>query len=175
MKISPVKTVDYDFNNRIFQMNFFDLEQSPPDNSGKLKDFYKLWSDLRHDQKIPSRKNISFEALKGWHGNIKLVDLGANIMDSKRNLIVGEVYKRYWGTETMYSQFVENNKSDTIHRDKYIECIECFMNYNYSISIGNTPHNESTYNQVAWIDLPVSNGKNDEISYLLTALIPHDL
>jgi len=75
----------------------------------------------------------------------------------------------------MYSQFIENNKNDIVHRNKYIESIKCFMNYNYSISIGNTPNVESSYNQVAWIDLPLSNGENDEISYLITALIPYNI
>lgn len=171
----PIKTVDYDFNNRIFQMVFYDLNQIPPENAEKLIDFYKLWAGLRYDQKIPSRQNISFETLKGWHSNIRLVDLGQNIMAHKRNIIVGEIYKRHWGNETMYSQFVENNKNDIVHKNKYIECIECFMNYNYSISIGNTPNKESSYNQVAWIDLPLSNGENDEISYLITALIPYNI
>lgn len=171
----PVKTVDYDFNNRIFQMVFYDLNQMPPENAEKLIDFYKLWAGLRYDQKIPSRQKISFETLKGWHSNIRLVDLGQNVMAHKRNIIVGEVYKRHWGNETMYSQFIENNKDDIVHRNKYIESIECFMNYNYSISIGNTPNAESSYNQVAWIDLPLSNGENDEISYLITALIPYNI
>ena len=171
----PVKTVDYDFNNRIFQMVFYDLNQMPPENTEKLVDFYKLWAGLRHNQKIPSRQNISFETLKGWHSNIRLVDLGQNVMAHKRNIIVGEIYKRHWGNETMYSQFIENNKNDIVHRNKYIESIECFMNYNYSISIGNTPNIESSYNQVAWIDLPLSNGENDEISYLITALIPYNI
>lgn len=170
----PVKTVDYDFNNRIFQMVFYDLNHPPPENAEKLVDFYKLWADLRNGQKIPSRKDIYFETLKGWHSNIKLVDLGESILAYKRNLIVGEIYKRYWGKETMYSQFVENNKDDVIHKNKYIECIECFMAYNYSISIGNTPNDEGSYNQIAWIDLPLSNGKNDKISYLITALIPYN-
>jgi len=49
----PVKTVDYDFNNRIFQMVFYDLNQMLPENAEKLIDFYKLWAELRYDQKIP--------------------------------------------------------------------------------------------------------------------------
>ena len=171
----PVKTVDYDFNNRIFQMVFYDLNQMLPENAEKLIDFYKLWAELRYDQKIPSRQNISFETLKGWHSNIRLVDLGQNVMAHKRNIIIGKIYKRHWGNETMYSQFIENNKNDIVHRNKYIESIKCFMNYNYSISIGNTPNVESSYNQVAWIDLPLSNGENDEISYLITALIPNNI
>ena len=175
MNPTPVKTVDYDFNNRVFQMNFYDLNKSTPANAGKLIDFYNLWEDLRHDQKIPNRNAITFESLKGWHGNIRLVGLGENISASKRNIILGETYKKHWGTETMYSQFIENNKDDMVHKNKYIECIECFMNYHYSISIGNTPIDGSNYNQVTWIDLPLSNGENNEISYLITALVPYDL
>ncbi|MCC3860162.1 hypothetical protein [Pseudemcibacter aquimaris] len=153
-------------------MNFYNLDELPPSDAGELTSFYQLWNKLRDGKKIPSRQDYTFENLKGWHTNIRLVDLGEEINSPKHNIILGETYKRYWGNDTMYNRFVASKDATADNREKYLKSLGCFMNYHYAISVGNSPKLDNPLRQVAWIDLPLSNGNNDEISFLLTALIP---
>lgn len=168
---NPVKIVDHSVNGREFQMSFYPILQAPPEEIGRLSEFYLLWNSLREDKKIPFRDQFNFESLQGWHSSIRLVDLGAEVLSPKRNLILGENYKQYWGTETMYSQIIESDDVSAGCKQKYQECLSCFLNYNYGVSIGVAPNESGSGQQIIWIDLPLSDG-NDHITHLITALIP---
>lgn len=170
--IEPIKKLTYSVDAREFSMYFFPHHEAPPEEARSLCDFYELWSNLKGDKKIPSRKNITFENLKGWHTNIRLVDLGENLLSPKINLILGELYKEYWGTDTMYQQIMESDRTSDQDKLNYKESITCFMDYNYGLSIGVAPNPKGSFRKIAWLDLPLSNGENDDITFLITALIP---
>lgn len=171
MMDEPVLTVDYSYLERDFTMHFYDLDVVPPSQAGRLIDFYKLWNSFRTSGKLPTRADLNFEALKGWHTNIRLVDLGEEVNSPKFNLILGETYKRYWGTDTMYNLYVANNPDNEEHRQKYFESIDCFMDYHYAFNAGIAPSADGSRAKITWIDLPMGSG-NLEITHLITALIP---
>jgi hypothetical protein len=170
----PIREFSYAVDAREFVMYFFPLNEVPPEEAKELRDFYELWSSLKGSKKIPSRKDISFETLKGWHTNIRLVDLGESMLSPKRNLILGELYKQYWGTDTMYQQIIESDRTSDRDKLNYKESITCFLDYNYGLSIGVAPNPKGSFRKIAWLDLPLSNGDNDDITFLITALIPLD-
>ncbi len=172
MTANPVLKVDYSYLEREFTMKFFDLDVTPPAEAGKLVEFYDLWNEFRTSKKLPTRSDLTFEALKGWHTNVRLVDLGAKVNSPKFNLILGETYKRYWGTDTMYNLYVANNHDNEEHRQKYFDSIDCFMDYHYAFNSGIAPSADGSQSKIFWIDLPMGSG-DFEITHLITALLPN--
>lgn len=167
----PALKVNYSYKERDFTMLFYGLDKVPPIDAGRLVDFYHLWNGFRTAEKLPTRYDLDFEALKGWHTYIRLVDLGADATSPKFNLILGETYKRYWGSDTMYNLYVESNTDDEEHKRKYFESINCFMNYHYAFNKGLAPSADGSRSKITWIDLPLGSG-NMKITHLLTALVP---
>jgi hypothetical protein len=84
MTPEPIEIIDYSFQQRVFKMYLYPLSKTPPDFADDLCDFYTLWNSLRDGDNIPLRKDINFEVLKGWHSNIRLVDLGIDKLAPKR-------------------------------------------------------------------------------------------
>ncbi|MDG1857791.1 MAG: hypothetical protein P8I94_01730 [Emcibacteraceae bacterium] len=174
MSDKSLRKFNYSLGLREFEMNLYPLLTPLPEEAGDLRDFHALWVRLKGDQKIPSRKDITFETLKGWHSSVRIVDLGKDKNSPKQNIILGEVFKQYWGTETMYQQFMKSDVASEKDKMNYQKCLACFMEYNYAISIGVAPDPMGSIKRIAWLDLPLSNGENDNISFLIAALIPID-
>lgn len=172
MEFIPLKTIDYSMAGREFTSSFYPLIQAPPKEASQLVEFYDVWKSLCGDYIIPAKSDLTFEALKGWHSNIRIVELGEEITSPKRNLIVGEVYKQYWGNETMQHHVINADAEKAVNQQKYKEGLSCFLDYNYVLSIGIAPSGEGSHQKIAWMNLPLSNGENDKIIYLITALIP---
>lgn len=152
-------------------MSFYPLFQTPPPHAGKLLEFYQLWQSKCDGANIPSRQDMTFETLKGWHSNVRLVDLGEEILSPKRYHIMGEVYKKYWGNDTMLNQMMAAKPEASDIIDKYSECLECFYDYNYGIAIGTAPNTTGSVQKVIWMDLPLTNDPS-RITHLISALIP---
>lgn len=154
-------------------MNFYDLDTAPPEKAGRLAEIYHLWNDFRTTERLPTREDLSFEALKGWHSNIQLVDLGEDVMAPKINLILGDTYRRYWGSDTMYNLYIANNPDNIEHREKFYQSIECFMKGNYTFCHGMAPNADGSVARISWIDLPMGSG-GMEITHVISALLPDD-
>lgn len=171
MDKKSVKTVKHSVRDRAFQSSFYPLDQPPLPEAGRLIEFYNLWNALRGDNKIPSRNQINFESLKGWHSHIRLVDLKTGSAEPKKIVILGEAHKQYWGTDTLFNQLTDMNKPNCDAMKKYEECLNCFLDYNYSFNVGVAPNENASYQNIMWIDLPLSTD-GDKITHVIRALIP---
>ena len=172
MTAAPTQIIDFSFKKRSFKIYQYPLSQTPPAFAKKLGEFYALWNTLRDGDKIPLRKDITFETLIGWHSNIRLVDFSVDNQSPDRNVILGETYKQYWGNDNLYNRFDGDDDKSTQNKENFKKCITCFMNYHYAISIGLTPNDNGSYQKIAWMDLPLSNTGDNKITHALTALIP---
>jgi len=153
--------------------SFYGLDQAPPDNIGKLNNFFTLWKNKRIKGRLPSRADFSFEEFAGWHAQMRVVDIGGDIDQLKTNLIIGEVFAKIFGRKTMH-ELIHSEISlseDTVrHYDKYLEHL---YNDGYCITVGTISNQDGIAQKFKWLDLPLSeDGKN--ISHLITAIMLDD-
>lgn len=169
----PVHTINFNIRGREFLTTMHKYDDRPPATVGKLMGFYDIWSSLKKDGKFPKRQDLTFETLKGWHRNIRVVDLGAKTDDPKRNIILGELYKEYWGNDTMISQIMAMGDDGNDAMEGYREFLEYFYKGHYGINIGYSPDRNKRKVKIIWIDLPLSSDGN-QIDHLVTALLRFD-
>lgn len=169
----PAHVISFAENGRIFECEMFTLDQLPPAHIGKLYDFYIKWKKAWSGKKLPTSKDMTFEYLKGWHSNIRLVEYGENLYAPKKIKIMGEDFASYWGRGTMYDQIHSDNppSQDTIN--KYYEYLEYVYNNHYSIGHGHTRAASGRFNKITWIDLPLSNN-GETVTHFIAALLPQE-
>ena len=164
-------TVEYNVNNRIILARYYPIDILPPSFAGTICDFYDIWRNSRGSKKIPSRTDIKFENLRGWHSQIRLVDMGDSPEGEKRNLILGEKYQEYWGKKTLRSQIEDMGSAGKPILEKYIESLKYLYNGYYGLNTGLCPNSDSSFKKAIWIDLPLAND-GENLTHLLTAISP---
>ena len=165
------KTPQIKFNDlgRVITCSFYNKNQAPPSDLGKLTEFFLLWKEKWNNDRLPKRHHFSFEDFLGWHSHMRIIDIGGTIEDYKKNLIVGEVFAYYFGRSTLYEVIHSDNppKIESVkHYDEYLTYI---FDHHYCISFGTVTDENGFIHNFKWIDLPLSDdGKN--ISHIITAL-----
>lgn len=169
----PVCKIKFLINQRDFLSTLHQLTDEPPEFVGRIREFYDLWRGIYVDGKIPNKSDFTFEILKGWHSSIRLVDLGTNVDSDKRNIILGELYKRYWGDKTMIAQILAMDENSQEALDGYRKFLSYFYQGHYGINVGYAPDPNGSIKKLIWIDLPLSS-TGEKIDHLITALLPYD-
>lgn len=171
MEFPPVAEATVFYNGKKFNNNFYPLDQIPPKEAGDLINFYHIWRNSNLKITIPSRKDLPFEKLVGWHSKIRLVDLENSTPEADKIIITGSIFDNHFGKETMRTEIANSQNTNPETLENYKQFLKYFHNNHYNIGVGSSPNPDSRIRQLIWIDLPLSND-GIKISHMLTALIP---
>lgn len=148
---------------------FYPIGKVPSSSIGKLKEFYDIWNNIRHE-KLPSWKDFNFEMFAGWHSVMRVMKTGGSIEAKKTNVIMGETFATYWGTKTFRAQIDEGLiKSPDIIRSHH-EYHNLLQNGYYVFNTGTFRSLENKLKSMTMIDLPLSDNGND-VSHIMGALV----
>ena len=163
--------VNFELNDRKITVNYYTFDIFPPASAKPIREFYDIWNKCRGDNRLPSRKDMKFEYMKGWHSNIKLTYMGLTPQDKKKNLILGEKYQQYWGRKTMKQQIEEMGKAGIPFMKKYHECLQHLYDGHYGINTGLCPNSDGSMRNMIWIDLPLAEN-SENMDHIITAIVP---
>ena len=170
-KFEAVDEIRVSINGKKFINYFFPLDQEPPEETGALVEFYRLWRSCCAHEKIPSRNDLPFEKLVGWHSNIRIVDLENSTPEADKIVISGSTFDDYFGKNTMGTEIRSGRNTDP----KVLEGYKLFQDYinkgYYGLVVGSPPNKDGLVSKVTWLDLPLSND-GEVITHLLSALKP---
>jgi hypothetical protein len=169
----PICTINFSINERDYESTLYPIRQKPPEFAEQLSPFYSLWRTFLNENKLPKRSDLTFEVLQGWHSNIRIVNLGTEVTADKRNIILGELYKRYWGDKTMIEQIKALGDSGKNAFKGYDEFLSCFYKGHYGVNVGYVPDPNGSMKKLIWMDLPLSSDGH-QIDHMVTALLPYD-
>ncbi|MCC3861219.1 hypothetical protein [Pseudemcibacter aquimaris] len=168
---SPVDQRIVKVNGKKYTSYYFPLNQAPPDEAGVLVDFYHLWRNSNLEKDIPSRKDLPFEKLTGWHSYIRIVDMENSTPKEDKIIVSGERFNEYFGKQTMRTEINNREETDAAVLEEYQEFLNHIHNGQYAFVIGHAPNIDSRLHRVIWLDLPLSNDGTN-VSHLLSVLVP---
>lgn len=73
-----------------------------------------LYRRKREGRSMPSRKQITFQDLRGWHSAFFLIEFGQDLVEGYMR-ILGETYKTLYGGELWQGMSVADTKSPSLH------------------------------------------------------------
>lgn len=156
---------------RSFHSYFFPVHQSPPSGLGKMQVFFNIWQMKIKNGKLPKWSDFHFEDFKDWHANIRVIKCGEQHNKADEVLIAGENFLRYWGRKSMSEKIREGLIVTNSVITKFHLYIEYLYDHHYVISTGTLPIDEISYQQILFMDLPLSDNGTD-VSHAISAILP---
>jgi len=156
---------------RVFNSYFYQVNQAPPNNLGKMTDFIDIWQEKVTDNTLPGWSDFSFENFKGWHSNMRLIKCGEIHNKADEVMIVGEGFAQLWGRFSLSEQIRNGEITSKSLVANFQEYLGYVYNMHYVISAGVIPIQAYSRQSIMFVDLPLSN-ENNEVSHIVSAILP---
>ncbi len=168
--MEPTHIISFTEKSRKYDCEMYSIDQSPPNNIGPLKEFYRVWKSACGRNIYPAKGDLTFEKLKGWHSSIRITDIGQGLYTQKKIKLIGEEFARHWGKEAISDKIRSKEPPTQKNVDGYYQFFEYLYENHYCIGRGVVAGNDGKTTSMKWIDLPLSNdGK--KITHCIAALI----